>query len=329
MCNNVCRAYNTIADVVVKAEVEKYRHEAVLEQWFFGERHPMYPEPKTEDLLLYNFAMSRGYNIDEVTITVAQHSTPNVTYFGAVVEFPEWIVKEYQRHEHQILVDLKREILTELYKYGTLNNIYFSSVRTNKINPIKNYIESLIKRLGLNPNANIIDDCYNEAFVHLQRKTPAKIVEIYREAPNKLIATTLCIIQNKCFAIDPRYGNPKHSLVQSILFASSVGGSDAIDPVDYFDEDDPTDRQEVGGDTQDGSIGKVTCILDEGEQEEGFTKLYGFTIEDIISHLNAQQKAVFYGMIGTQPRGKVSASKQRERDALIQVIINLKKELSV
>ncbi len=219
-----------------------------------------------------------------------------------------------------VLEKRKADIITSFYLTGRLDGLYFGRSSKAKGNPVKHYIKSCMYKNRIQDD-DLINDCYNEMFFHLQNMSAIKFLSIYDESPNKLIATSLRIIALKCFAIDPRYNNPNHSLVQSILFASSDGVNVSIDHTEEFK--DLTDCH--GAAINNNSNAILKSQLDEPED---FTKFYGFTVEDVLARLTKGEQAAFYDVIGKQPRGKTPAAKKVSRDILFERLKQIKTELT-
>lgn len=223
----------------------------------------------------------------------------------------------------------KDVILTDLYKTGRLDGFYFGRDSKSKKNPIKHYIKSCMFKQRIDPDESLIEDCYNEMFENLCKKPAYKICEIYDESPKKLIATALKIIALKCFAIDPRYNNPRHSFIQS-TFHNSAKSENAVN---IFDVDTLKDNQVEDNRAYNNKNGKdkrsydQSLLKDKSHDPSDFFNAYGFEIEDLIERLNPQQRADFYECIGKQKRGKVSAPVQAKRDELFEIIKELKNKM--
>lgn len=216
----------------------------------------------------------------------------------------------------------KERVLDDLYRTGRIEGKYFGKVSKNTINPVRAYIEACLWRCRLPFDADLVDDCYNEGFLHLAKIEAAEFVAMYSESPGKVIATLLKIIRLKCFAVDPRYGNPKHSLVQGILFTSSFNGAAEIKSSDEYDIDN----------TPESNFGQFvnehyyTPIQNDEEPDE-FEQKFGFSIETILERLTTRERRTFYAMLGKQPRGKASAIKLSERARLSLKLLRIKAEL--
>jgi len=223
---------------------------------------------------------------------------------------------------HNVYVQ-KERIISDLYITGRINGLYFGKSSKNTINPVKQYIENCLYKTRINFDADLVDDCYNEGFAHLQKIEPLKFMEMFYESPSKVIATLLTIIRLKCFAVDPRHGNPKHSLVQGILFASSYCGSAQIRSGDEYDIDDHFEEQ-AGRQDADNFHAPIT----QDDEPDGFETQYGFTIEDILDRLTKRERKTFYEMIDKKQRGRLSADKIRSRTTLCVKLMALRKELN-
>lgn len=233
--------------------------------------------------------------------------------YGSVSPFPQLILDALESQHSQEL--RKERILTEMYKTGRLGGLYFGKTSRSKENPIKMYINSCLYRHRITFDADLVDDCYQEAFMHLWAMSPAKVCDLFDTSPKKLQATTLMIISLKCFAIDPRYSNPRHSLIQGILFASSFSGAMWIDSSEEF--------MEMEGSVYEGDWNSKKILTDEPDLCH-FTEEYGFSPEDILEVMTAEQREIFYSILGKQPRGKQSTARKQAREQLHQDINQLK-----
>ncbi len=209
----------------------------------------------------------------------------------------------------------KRKLLTELYKTGCLDGDSFGRDRLK--NPIKTYIAGCMYRQHITNSPELVEDCYNETFTHLQAMDAAKVCDLYDTAPAKLFATALRIVSLKCFAIDPRYNNPRHSLIQSVMFASSVGiGGHSIEHCD--NQNIVLLEQYSNYNLLHDEKKTHMNVLQARDTVEDFELVYGMPIEQILESLTEDEVTTFYEMAGTQPRGKTSGVKKAKREALVE-----------
>jgi hypothetical protein len=153
-----------------------------------------------------------------------------------------------------------------------------------------------------------------------------KINAIYDEAPAKVIATALKIISLKCFAVDPRYNNPRHSLIQGLVFASSFYNSHHIDPCDVQES---VFVESLEGNTRIHQESKTSrhVLHNHDHNPDEFETTYGCTVEQILNLLNEQERKTFYEMADRRKKGKVSNNAKVERAALIAKLQAIKPQL--
>lgn len=225
----------------------------------------------------------------------------------------------------------KSQLITELYNTGCFKGLYFGKAVTK--NPIKAYINSCLYKQRMTNSPELLDDCYNECFVHLQSMKPDKFCALYDEAPAKVIAYALRIISLKCFAEDPRYQNPKHSLIQSLRFASaSIGTSTGyICPCDVNETDlDLATYNCMGtGGLGANAYNRPHTATSHDHDPDEFEQTYGFTLESLISKLDDAERVTFYNMTGSKVRGKVSNADKAKRSLLTNKLLTLKQQLTV
>jgi hypothetical protein len=228
----------------------------------------------------------------------------------------------------------KSDILTAFYITGRIDGLYFGRSSKSKRNHVKEYIKGCLYKNRIN-DMSLIEDCYNTAFLELYKKPAQQIVTMYEETPAKLLATTLRIIALKCFAVDPRYNNPNHSLIQSILFGSICAGAISVDRTEEYKE------QIMFGDNllDVDNRKEQTTILKQDDEPNDFVNKYGFDVEAIVERLTPEERLAFYDVIGNKPKGrnfetivckpvgKTPGSKLVTRAALFDRIRQIKEEL--
>ena len=216
---------------------------------------------------------------------------------------------------------LKEEILIELFNTGRINGLYFGKTSTSKLNPLKMYIKNclyktyILENMGVQDN-DFISDVYMELFCNLQNIPADKFIELYNQSKVKgtnLIRYALRIIILKGFA-KGRNNNPKHSLVNRLGFASVFNaGNFQITPLENDDTDNASSN----------------LIIYDTEDESEFESQYGFTPEEIISHMTPEEKFVFYKLLGKQPRGAQSKESIKQREKLIEAVKQIKKKIEI
>lgn len=216
----------------------------------------------------------------------------------------------------------KSAILSSFYKTGRIDGLYFGRSSKSKRNHVKEYIKSCLYKCRIN-DMTLIDDCYNEMFLELTKKNAATICAIYDEAPAKLLATALRIIALKCFAKDPRYNNPNHSLVQKTIFASITSGASTVDHTEEYKE------RNIFGDncSYENQTTESKTILHSNDEAEEFVRQYGFSPEQIVERLPYYYQLCFYDAIGKQPRGKTPADVTKDREELAKLVVKIREEL--
>jgi len=228
--------------------------------------------------------------------------------------------------------ELKRKevIVTELYSTGRLNGLYFGVSAKNNSNPVKYYIKSALFKNYIPEYADLIDDCYNEAFMYLYEMTAAKVCAMYDEAPDKVIATLLRIIAWKCFAKDPKRGNPNHSLVRSCMFGSVYDGAVELshqDKICLYENINPEEDVELGVRK---NADKKQVIKHHDYELTDFEEKHGFTPEDIIEKLTPRQAKDFYFCINRTSKRNLEPSDNllRKEVKLYQQVIDIASRLS-
>lgn len=265
-----------------------------------------------------------------------------IVNYGSTSNYPEQIIN-ISNNQDKIyklkklaykLEKRKTDILTSFYITGRIDGLYFGRKSKSKRNHVKEYIKGCLYKNRIN-DMSLIEDCYNTAFLELYKKPAQQIVTMYEETPAKLLATTLRIIALKCFAVDPRYNNPNHSLVQAILFGSICAGAVSIDRTEEYK--DVLENKPVFDDRP--SEGNNVMILRQDDEPNDFVNKYGFDVEAIVERLTPDEQAAFYDVIGKKPKGrnfeaivckpigKTPGSKLVTRAALFERIRQIREEL--
>ncbi len=216
-----------------------------------------------------------------------------------------------------LLEELKRRLIVDMFTTGRIDGKYFGVVSRSDKNGIKEYIKACLFKQRLGLNSQLIDDCYNELFYHLQKMSSVKILGLYNESPKKLLATCLRIIALKCFAKDNRLNRPNHSLIESVRFASVLERDNTyLQTTEYVQNNDDAD----------GYNAKV-ILIDEHGTPEPFEKKYGFTVEDMLACMSVADQATFYSILKPQRRGKAPGWLVEERQSLFDRILSHKAAL--
>lgn len=226
------------------------------------------------------------------------------------------------------LEDKKNDILVSLYTTGRLHGLYFGRKSKSKSNPIKQYIKSCMYKHRLNEDSDLIEDVYNEAFALVCKKSASEICGAFDINPSNVLAMVLRTISLKCFAIDPRYGNPHHSFVQTVMHTSSHSPNTL--PVDSSEEFlQETDNYVNPGCWEPMTTNTILVHDVNNPDDSDFTDDYGFTVEEILQHLTPEETETFYGMKPfRQPRGITPKHVEEARKLLVEKILLIKTKLS-
>jgi hypothetical protein len=213
---------------------------------------------------------------------------------------------EYEKkfREHQPEAEKrKNEILTDFYLTGRVAGEYFGIFSDSSTNPVKLYIKKYLKMNHLDFENELLDDCYNEAFMHLAKIKPEKIIHMYETNKSHLVALTLRIIIWQCFSVDKRYPKPT-KIAKMVQYASAFD-------INNFQ----IQTSEIHTDMANDNVTQTQelIIYDEPYEPSKFELMYGFEVEDIIDDLSDDDKGLFYYMLDNKKFHHTISDKAKER----------------
>jgi hypothetical protein len=216
----------------------------------------------------------------------------------------------------------KRRIIELMFNpYNSNNSDEYISHQQVAEDAIQNRIDWQMQRNNIVQGTKINEDVYQFTFENLlkiNKKATKKFVDGYYKNPNSVYWFSFLILKRKGFAIHPdNPDNPNHSLSKNILFTSSFK-KNSVEV--SFNEDD--ENEDAG---KSGYVDTGLILFDEDEDK--FENKFDITVEQILDHLDEDERKMFLDVSVSQ-KGYLTRIMKEKKLQLFNKIKEIKNKMT-